>query len=117
MIVVEYNDKSSLVISRNNNTRASKDNNFRDGGGVTDCESVDDDIDTGFEGRSCKSVSKNKKYIVPDDSPNVLSFANDRIGVAKHDSELYHWKITKEHKCKNTGIHNFTKNFSKLRKS
>lgn len=67
------------------------------------------------EGRFCKSAFQNRKYIASNNSPNVLSFANDKIGVAKHDSELYHWKIT-TNKGNNTGIYlnsNFTKSYKK----
>lgn len=55
------------------------------------------------EGRFCKSAFQNRKYIASNNSPNVLSFANDKIGVAKHDSELYHWKIT-TNKGNNTAV-------------
>ncbi|XP_071643171.1 tubulin polyglutamylase TTLL13-like isoform X2 [Temnothorax longispinosus] len=83
MIVVEYGDKRPLVILRD-----SKNGNSRNED-VTDGES-----DTSFEERPCKTASQNRKYIGPDDSSGVLSLANDRIGVAKHDFERYHWKIT-----------------------
>ncbi|XP_072754877.1 tubulin polyglutamylase TTLL13-like isoform X2 [Anoplolepis gracilipes] len=81
-MIVEFSDKYSLI------SRDFKDDNSRNGGVTDGVES-----DSGFEGRSCKSIFKNQKYIATDNSSNDLSLANDRIGVAKHDSELYHWKV------------------------
>lgn len=104
-MIIEFSDKYSLMISRD-----SKDDNSRNAGVTDGVES-----NSGFEGRSFKSVFKDRKYLVPDNSPNVLSLANDRIGVTKHDSELYHWKITTD-KDNNTGIHsilNLTKSYKK----
>ncbi|XP_019885586.2 tubulin polyglutamylase ttll6 [Camponotus floridanus] len=92
-MIIEFRNKYSLMISDD-----SKDNNSRNGG-VTDGA----EPDSGFERRSYKSIFKSRKYIASDNSSNVLSFANDRIGVTKHDSELYHWKITTD-KDNNTGL-------------
>lgn len=103
-MIIEFRDKYSLMISGD-----SKDDNSRNGGVTDGAES-----DSGFERRSCKSRFKSRKYIAPDNSSNVLSFANGRIGVTKHDSELYHWKITTD-KDNNTGIHS-TPNFIRLYK-
>lgn len=103
-MIIEFRDKYSLMISDD-----FKDNNSRNGG-VTDGVKSD----YGFERRSCKSIFKSRKYIASDNSSNVLSFTNDRIGVTKHDSELYHWKITTD-KDNNTGIHS-TPNFTKIYK-
>lgn len=93
-MIIEFRNKYSLMISGD-----SKDNNSRNGGVTDGAES-----DSGFERRSYKSIFKSRKYIASENSSNVLSFANDRIGVTKHDSELYHWKITTD-KDNNTGIH------------
>ncbi|XP_039303631.1 tubulin polyglutamylase TTLL13 isoform X2 [Solenopsis invicta] len=95
MIVVEYSDKHPLVTSRD-----SKNGNSRDGN-VTDGESVGGS-DTSLEERSCKTAFENRKHANPDDSSDVLPLANDRIAVAKHDSEQHHWKITTD-KDINTG--------------
>jgi len=88
MIVVEYSDKRPLVILGN-----FKNDNSRNESGESVGES-----DTRF----CKSSFQNKKYIDPNNFSD-LSFANDRIGVAKHDFERYHWKITTD-QGNNTGI-------------
>lgn len=97
MIVVEYSNRRSLVILND-----SKDNNFRNES-ATDSENVHKP-DIGFEQQSSKSAFQNRKSIVSDDSSNILSLANDRIGVAKHDSELYYWKVTTD-KGSNTGVY------------
>lgn len=94
MIVIGYSNKRPLVILRD-----SKNGNSRNEG-VTDDESVDN---TNVEERSCKTAFQNRDDVDPDDSSDILSVANDRIGVAKHDFELYHWKITTD-KDNNTGI-------------
>lgn len=104
-MIVEFSDKHSLMISHD-----SKDTNSRNGG-VTDSVKFDSGC---REEQSCKSIFKNRKYIAPDNSPNILSLANDRIGVAKHDFKLYHWQITTD-KGNNTGIHVIS-NFIKSRK-
>lgn len=96
MIVVECSDKHPLVILRDSKNGNSRNEN------VTDGESVGG-FDISLEERSCKTVSQNQKYVGPDDTSNALSLANDRIGVAKHDFERYHWKITTD-KGNNTGI-------------
>lgn len=46
-----------------------------------------------IEEQVCKIAFQNRKYVGPDDSSDVLSLANDRIGVAKYDFEQYRWKI------------------------
>ncbi|CAL1685591.1 unnamed protein product [Lasius platythorax] len=92
-MIVEFSDKHSLMISHD-----SKDTNSRNGG-VTDSVKFDSGC---REEQSCKSIFKNRKYIASDNSPNILSLANDRIGVAKHDFKLYHWQITTD-KGNNTG--------------
>ncbi|XP_070168361.1 tubulin polyglutamylase TTLL13-like [Polyergus mexicanus] len=94
-MIIEFSDKYSLMISRD-----SKDDNFRNAGVTNGVES-----NSGFEGKSCKSVFRDRKYIIPDNSPNVLSLANDRIGVTKHDSELYHWKITTDKDNNTDALH------------
>jgi len=92
MIVVEYSDKRPLVILGD-----FKNDNFRNESGESVGES-----DTSIEKRFCKSSFQNKKYIGSNDFSD-LSLANDRIGVAKHDFERYHWKITTD-QGNNTGI-------------
>lgn len=99
MIVVEYSDKHSSVILRDSKNGNSRNEVVTDG---------ENESDTSFEERSCKSASQNRKYVGPDDSSDVLSLANDRIGVAKHDFERYHWKITTD-KSSNTGIYSIIK--------
>lgn len=106
MIVIEYSNKRPLVILRD-----SKNGNSRN----EDVTAGESDDDTSVEGRSCKTArSQNRDDVDPDDSSDVLSFANDRIGVAKHDFELYHWKITTD-KGNNTGIRSIV-NPTKLEK-
>lgn len=104
-MIIEFSDKYSLMISRD-----SKNDNSRNAG-VTDGV----EPDSSFEERFCKSVFKDRKYLVPDYSPNVFSFTNDRIGVTKHDSELHHWKITTG-KDNNTGVHSILNLYTKLYK-
>jgi len=91
MIVVEYSDKRPLVILRD-----SKNGNSRN----EDVTERDGESDTSFREQSCKTAFQNRKY----DSSDVLSLANDRIDIAKHDFEQYHWKITTD-KGNDTGIH------------
>ncbi|KAL6421868.1 hypothetical protein ACFW04_010787 [Cataglyphis niger] len=81
-MIIELSDKYSLMISRD-----SKNDNSRNAD-VTDGV----ELNNGEE-QICKSEFKDRKYL-PDQPPNVFSLTNDRIGVTKHDSELYHWKIT-----------------------
>lgn len=96
MIVVDYNDKRSVVL------HDSKDNNSRNES-ATDSENVRVS-EISFKQRSSKSAFRNRKSTVSDNSSNILLLANDRIGVAaKHDSELHHWKVTTD-KGNNTGI-------------
>lgn len=102
MIVVEYSDKRPLVILRD-----SKNDNSRN----EDVTERDGEFDTSFRDRSCKTAFQNRKY----DSSDVLSLANDRIGIVKHDFERYHWKITTD-KDNNTGIRLIVKKKTKLRK-
>ncbi|XP_050464838.1 tubulin polyglutamylase TTLL13-like isoform X2 [Cataglyphis hispanica] len=82
-MIIELSDKYSLMISRDSRNDNS--------GNADVTEGVE--LNNGFEERFCKSVFKDRKDL-PDHSPNVFSLTNDRIGVTKHDSELYHWKIT-----------------------
>lgn len=56
-----------------------------------------------IEEQVCKIAFQNRKYVGPDDSSDVLSLANDRIGVAKYDFEQYRWKIV-TNRGTNTGI-------------
>lgn len=94
MIIVKYKDKRSLVIFHD-----SKDDNSRNESATIS------KFNTRFKEQLCKSAgyARDRKLIVTDNFTNVLLLANDRIGVAKHDSELYHWKVTAD-KGSNTGI-------------
>ncbi|XP_032667080.1 uncharacterized protein LOC116842259 [Odontomachus brunneus] len=60
---------------------------------ATDGESASES-DTSFEERSRETAFQNRSSVVFDDFSHVSSVANDRIGVIKHDSENYKWKIT-----------------------
>jgi len=97
MIVVDYSDRRSLVILHNSKNNNSRNENTTDGETIRES-------DISFEQQSSKSSYQNRKSIVFDDSSNILSLANARIGIVKHDSELYHWKITTD-KGNNTGIY------------
>jgi len=97
MIVVDYSDRRSLVILHNSKNNNSRNENTTDGENVRES-------DISFEQRSSESAFRNRKSIVSNDSSNILLLANDRIGVAKHDSELYHWKVTTD-KGNNTGTY------------
>lgn len=100
MIFVKYRDKRSLVILHD-----SKDDNSRNEGATIG------EFNTGFKERLCKSASyafQNRKPISADDSTNVSLY--DKIGVAKHDSELYHWRVTAD-KSNNIGIDSILKSF------
>lgn len=102
-------DKCSLV------SHKSKDNNFKTEGGA-DNESASES-DSSFEEQPSKSVFQNRKSALVNDSSSVPSSAENRISVAKHDSEVCrNWQVTD--KGNNTGIEllrrkrNFTsKNF------
>jgi len=99
-MIVEYSDKRPLVILGD-----FKNDNSRNESGESVGES-----DTQF----CKTSFQNKKYIGPNDFSD-LSLANNRIGVAKHDFERYHWKITTD-QGNDTGIRYFSYKFNKLRR-
>lgn len=100
-MIIELSDKYSLMISQD-----SKNDNSRNADVTYGVE-----LNNGFEKRFCKSVFKDQKYL-PDHSPNAFSLTNGRIGVTKHDSELYHWKITTG-KNNNTGVHSILKLYKK----
>lgn len=96
MIVVERSDKRWLVT-----LRGSKDDNSRDEKGATDSESAGES-DISYEEDNCpeRSAFQDRKS---DNPLHVSSLASNRISVAKHDFELYNWKITMD-KSDNTGI-------------
>ncbi|KAL0127819.1 hypothetical protein PUN28_003214 [Cardiocondyla obscurior] len=85
MIVVECNDERSSATLRENENDDCRNE------GVTDGERVGkpEERKTEVQSRKCNS-------------PDVTSSANDRIGVAKHDHELCHWKIATD-KGSNSG--------------
>ncbi|KYN16940.1 Tubulin polyglutamylase TTLL13 [Trachymyrmex cornetzi] len=85
MIVVEYSDKHPMILPGNSRNES-----------VTNGQSINESD----KKRPCKSSFQNQKYIGANNFSD-LSLANDRIGVAKHDFERHHWKITTD-KSNNT---------------
>lgn len=97
MIVVDHGvDKRSPVI-----LHESKSDHSRKEGGADGESAVESD--TSFEEQSCKSVFQNRKSVLANDSSSVPPSADNRISVAKHDSEPCRWKVTTD-KGNNTGI-------------
>lgn len=86
MIVVQHSDNSPVI------SRGSKHHSFRSED-ATDDESAGES-DTSFEERSRGSAFQNRSSVILDDFSHVSSLANGRIGVIKHDSENYKWKVT-----------------------
>lgn len=99
-MVVERSDNYSLVISRGSKRDSCRSEDATDGesAGESDSSSEERFREPAFQNRS--------SIVIFDDSSQVSSFVNDRIGVIKHDPENCRWKVTMD-KGKNTGTFSF----------